>query len=80
MSASGATATPDHRPRTDDPRSRARELVERVAAAFIAALHEVGGTDPKAGRMGSADLTLAMRHVEDAESRAIRHIKRGHRA
>lgn len=48
--------------------------VERAASAFIAVLHLIGGTDPKIGRLASADLTLALRKIEDAEFRAKRHL------
>lgn len=50
------------------------EALEQAARAFVAVLHLLGGTDPKLGRLASADLTLALRHIEDAEFRAKRHI------
>lgn len=56
-------------------------LVERVREArrgFVALLHEAGGTSGgQNDRLGSADLSLALRHVQDAEYRAIRHITGG---
>lgn len=46
-------------------------------------LHKIGGTAPPPdgfgydNRMGSANLTIALRHLEDAEYRAVRHITGG---
>lgn len=45
-----------------------------LGAAFIAKLHEVGGTDPAGDRFASRDLSLANTHAEDAVMRAVRHI------
>ena len=59
------------------------EKLEKVRGArrsFVNLLHKLGGTSTKtgqAGPFGSADLTLALRHIQDAESRAIRHITGG---
>lgn len=48
--------------------------VKDAGAAFIALLHEIGATDPKADRFASRDLSLANTHAEDAVMRAVRHI------
>lgn len=48
--------------------------VKDLGLAFINKLHEIGGTDPAGERMGSANLTLSMRHAEDAVYRAVKHI------
>lgn len=48
--------------------------VKDVGAAFIALLHEVGGTEPGSDRFASRDLSLANTHAEDAVMRAVRHI------
>jgi hypothetical protein len=48
--------------------------VKDAGAAFIALLHEIGGTDPKGDRLASRDLSLATTHAEDAVMRAVRHI------
>ena len=48
--------------------------VKDMGAAFIALLHEVGGTDPNGDRFASRDLSLANSHAEDAVMRAVRHI------
>ena len=48
--------------------------VKDLGAAFIALLHEVGGTDPNGDRFASRDLSLANTHAEDAVMRAVRHI------
>lgn len=48
--------------------------VKDMGAAFIALLHEVGGTDPAGDRFASRDLSLANTHAEDAVMRAVRHI------
>lgn len=74
MSSDGPTATRSRCGLSDAQRMKL-ETVRQARRDFIAALHEVGGTDPKGGRLASANLTLAFRHVEDAESRAERHIR-----
>lgn len=48
--------------------------VKDLGAAFIAKLHEIGGTDPSGDRLASRDLALAQTHAEDAVMRAVRHI------
>ncbi|MDF2232177.1 hypothetical protein P2H44_06385 [Albimonas sp. CAU 1670] len=48
--------------------------VKDLGAAFIAKLHEIGGTDPAGDRFASRDLALANTHAEDAVMRAVRHI------
>ncbi|MFN3953229.1 MAG: hypothetical protein ACK4LQ_02170 [Pararhodobacter sp.] len=50
------------------------QVVKDMGAAFIAKLHEIGGTDPNGERMASRDLSLAQTHAEDAVMRAVRHI------
>lgn len=50
--------------------------IKDLGAAFIAALHEIGGTEPGGERFGSRDLSLANTHAEDAVMRAVRHITR----
>lgn len=48
--------------------------VKDMGAAFIAKLHEIGGTAPGGDRFASRDLSLANTHAEDAVMRAVRHI------
>lgn len=48
--------------------------VKDAGAAFIALLHEVGGTQVGSDRFASRDLSLANTHAEDAVMRAVRHI------
>lgn len=48
--------------------------VKDAGAAFIALLHEIGGTDVGGDRFASRDLSLANTHAEDAVMRAVRHI------
>ena len=48
--------------------------VKDAGAAFIALLHEIGGTAPDNDRQASRDLALAQTHAEDAVMRAVRHI------
>ena len=50
------------------------QAIKDMGAAFIAKLHEIGGTDPAGDRLGSRDLALANTHAEDAVMRAVRHI------
>lgn len=50
--------------------------VGTAVGIFTATLHRIGGTNPESDRLGSADLTLALRHIEDAESRVVRHIEK----
>lgn len=50
------------------------QQVKDMGAAFIAKLHEIGGTDPNGDRFASRDLSLANTHAEDAVMRAVRHI------
>lgn len=48
--------------------------VKDLGAAFIAKLHEIGGTDASSDRMASRNLSLSQTHIEDAVMRAVRHI------
>lgn len=48
--------------------------VKDTGAAFIALLHEIGGTETGGDRFASRDLSLANTHAEDAVMRAVRHI------
>lgn len=50
------------------------QAIKDMGAAFIAKLHEIGGTDPAGDRLASRDLALAQTHAEDAVMRAVRHI------
>lgn len=50
------------------------QAVKDMGAAFIAKLHEIGGTTPGGDRFGSRDLALANTHMEDAVMRAVRHV------
>lgn len=59
-----------------DSEKRSMQEVKDLGAAFIARLHEIGGTDPSGDRMASRDLSLAQTHIEDATMRAVRHITR----
>ena len=47
--------------------------IKDIGAAFIAKLHEIGGTEPGVP-FASRDLSLANTHAEDAVMRAVRHI------
>ena len=55
-----------------DPRDKLRAVTRQ----FLAVLHEIGGTDEGSAGYGSAHLTLAACHVEDAEARVLRHLGR----
>lgn len=50
------------------------QAIKDMGAAFIAKLHEIGGTDPAGDRLASRDLALAQTHAEDAVMRAVRHV------
>lgn len=50
------------------------QTIKDMGAAFIAKLHEIGGTDPNGECFASRDLSLANTHAEDAVMRAVRHI------
>lgn len=50
------------------------QAIKDMGAAFIAKLHEIGGTDAGGDRFASRDLSLANTHAEDAVMRAVRHI------
>lgn len=50
------------------------QSIKDAGAAFIAQLHQIGGTDPAGDRFASRDLSLANTHAEDAVMRAVRHI------
>lgn len=63
----------EYRVLSDAEKEQMRQ-VKDLGAAFVAKLHEIGGTDPTGERMGSANLTLSMRHAEDAVYRAVKHI------
>lgn len=54
----------------EEVRRRVAE-VERAGRAFIALLHELGGTSPTGERFGDRHLALANTHIEDAMARAI---------
>lgn len=57
---------------TDAEKANMQEIKD-LGAAFIAKLHEIGGTAP--GQIfASRDLSLANTHAEDAVMRAVRHI------
>ncbi|MBR9764123.1 MAG: hypothetical protein GYB53_11515 [Rhodobacteraceae bacterium] len=58
---------------TEDEKQEMQE-VKDMGAAFIAKLHQIGGTDPAGDRFASRDLSLANTHAEDAVMRAVRHI------
>lgn len=60
---------------SDDEKRQMTEIKD-LGAAFIAKLHEVGGTDPAGDSFASRDLSLANTHIEDATMRAVRHITR----
>jgi hypothetical protein len=48
--------------------------IKDMGLNFVNLLHLIGNTDPTGDRMGSANLTLSMRHMEDAVYRAVKHI------
>lgn len=58
---------------TDEEKAQMQE-VKDMGAAFIAKLHEIGGTNAEGDRFASRDLSLANTHAEDAVMRAVRHI------
>jgi len=64
-----------HTDRTlSDAEKAQMQEVKDLGAAFIAKLHEIGGTELGGDRFGSRDLSLANTHAEDAVMRAVRHI------
>lgn len=64
-----------HQYRTlSDAEKAQMQALKDLGAAFIAKLHEIGGTDPHGDRQGSRDLSLAQTHAEDAVMRGVRHI------
>ncbi|WP_036292101.1 hypothetical protein [Methylosinus sp. PW1] len=72
-SVAGGAFRSVYRPLTDGE----KDLVDRVklkGEEFFALIAEAGGTDPASERTGSASLTLAFRHVEDAVYRTVKHI------
>ncbi|ODN72204.1 DUF7681 family protein [Methylobrevis pamukkalensis] len=50
------------------------QSIKDLGAAFIAKLHEIGGTNPAGDSFVSRNLSLANTHAEDAVMRAVRHI------
>jgi len=58
---------------SDAEKAQMQEIKD-MGAAFIAKLHEIGGTAPEGDRFASRDLSLANTHAEDAVMRAVRHI------
>ncbi len=62
-----------YRTLSDAEKQRMVEIKD-MGAAFIAKLHEIGGTAPDGDRFASRDLSLANTHAEDAVMRAVRHI------
>lgn len=67
------TSRHSYRVLTDAEKLQMQEIKD-MGAAFIAKLHEIGGTNPAEERQGSRDLSLAKTHAEDAVMRAVRHI------
>ncbi len=63
----------NYRVLSDAEKAQMQEIKD-MGAAFIAKLHEIGGTDPDGQAFGSRDLSLANTHAEDAVMRAVRHI------
>lgn len=57
-----------------DSEKLAMQDIKDLGAAFIAKLHQIGGTDASGDRFASRDLSLANTHAEDAVMRAVRHI------
>lgn len=58
---------------TDAEKAQMQE-VKDLGAAFVAKLHEIGGTDPSSESFGSRNLALSFGHIEDAVYRAVKHI------
>lgn len=59
---------------SDHEKAQMQEIKD-MGAAFIAKLHEIGGTHASGiDRFASRDLSLANTHAEDAVMRAVRHI------
>lgn len=76
-----ATPGPGHVPLSPEQKNQ-MVRVRRLRSEFVRLLQELGGTTGVGDvepRMGSANLTLALRHLEDAEYRAVRHITGGPR-
>ena len=63
----------NYRVLSDAEKAQMQEIKD-MGAAFIAKLHEIGGTEPGGDRFGSRDLSLANTHAEDAVMRAVRHV------
>lgn len=57
-----------------DAEKEQMQAIKDMGAAFIAKLHEIGGTAIGGDRFASRDLSLANTHAEDAVMRAVRHI------
>lgn len=58
---------------SDAEKAQMQEIKD-MGAAFIAKLHEIGGTVVGGDRFASRDLSLANTHIEDAVMRAVRHV------
>lgn len=65
----------EYRVLSEEEKMQMRDIKD-LGAAFVLRLHQIGRTSPEKDgeRMGSANLTLAMRHMEDAVYRAVKHI------
>jgi len=63
----------EYRTLTEDEKVQMK-MVKDLGVDFVNLLHSIGGTDPTGDRMGSANLTLSLRHMEDAVYRAVKHI------
>ncbi len=52
------------------------QRIKDLGAELLNALHDVGGTKPEGGRMGSRELSIAQTKTEEAVMWAVKHITR----
>lgn len=65
----------EYRVLSDEEKAMMRRLKD-AGFAFIALLHEAGGTDPAGDRLGSRELSLAQTNAEQAVFWAVKHVTR----
>ncbi|WP_398473080.1 hypothetical protein [Tardiphaga sp.] len=65
----------EYRVLTDIEKAYMKEIKD-LGADFLGHLHDVGGTDAKAGRMASRELSIAQTKIEEAVMWAVKHITR----
>ena len=52
------------------------QQVKDQGSAFVALLHEIGASDPQAGRQAGRELSIAQTKIEEAVMWAVKHITR----